>query len=61
MLGNQPGHFGNFASLYFTNPNGTPYFNKQYTGLSLNTQLLATRFATAANYYSDSEESDAGH
>jgi DNA-binding beta-propeller fold protein YncE len=61
MLGNQSGHFGNYASVYFTNPNGTPYKNGQYTGVSLNTQLLATRFATAANYYSDSEESDAGH
>jgi len=29
--------------------------------VSLNTQLLAQTFATAVNYYSDSEESDAGH
>ena len=28
--------------------------------VSLNTQLLAAKFATAANYYSDAEESDAG-
>ncbi len=30
-------------------------------GVSLNTQLLATTFAAGVNYYSDSEESDAGH
>jgi hypothetical protein len=29
--------------------------------VALNTQALATRFATAVNYYSDAEESDAGH
>ena len=38
-----------------------PYTSAQYTGVSLNTQLLATTFATGVNYYSDSEESDAGH
>ena len=33
----------------------------QYTGVALNTQLLALKFAAAVNYYSDAEESDAGH
>jgi YVTN family beta-propeller protein len=61
MLGNQAGHFGNFAGTNFNNIDGSTYTNGQFTGVSLNTQLLATSFATAANYYSDSEESDAGH
>ncbi|MGC2321768.1 MAG: bifunctional YncE family protein/alkaline phosphatase family protein [Terriglobales bacterium] len=61
MLGNQGGHFGNFASTTFNDLNGNPYANLQYTGVSLNTQLLSTKFATAVNYYSNSEESDAGH
>src|SRR5262249_61453761 len=61
MLGNQAGHFGNFAGTNFNNIDGSTYTNGQFTGVSLNTQLLATSFATAANYYYDSEESDAGH
>ena len=67
MLGNQSAHFGNYASLSYNNtsststPNGNAFTNTQYTPVSLNTQLLATTFATAVNYYSDSEESDAGH
>ncbi len=61
MLGNQAGHFGVFASTTFNDKTGKPYTNKQYTGVSLNYQWLATNFATAANFYSDSEESDAGH
>ncbi len=61
MLGNQSGHFGPYASLTYNNFAGTNYTNGQYTGVSLNTQALATTFATAVNYYSDSEESDAGH
>jgi len=61
MLGNQGGHFGNFASTTFNDTNGVPYKNGQYTGVSVNTQLLATTFAAGVNYYSDSEESDAGH
>lgn len=61
MLGNQGAHFGNFAGTTFSNPDGTTNSNGQYTGVSVNTQLLATKFATAVNYYSDSEESDAGH
>ena len=61
MLGNLGVHFGNFAGTTFNNPNGTSYGNGQYTGVSLNTQALAQAFAAAVNYYSDSEESDAGH
>jgi YVTN family beta-propeller protein len=61
MLGNQGGVFGNFASTTYYDPKGNPYTNGQYTGVALNTQALATTFATAVNYYSESEESDAGH
>src|SRR5262249_40649892 len=61
MLGNLGAAFGPFASTTFNALDGTPQPNRQYTGVSLNTQLLATKFATAVNYYSDSEESDAGH
>ena len=61
MLGNLSGRFGDFASLNYNNFDGTPYTNGQFTGVSLNTQTLAAKFATAVNYYSDSEESDAGH
>src|SRR5262249_25717891 len=61
MLGNLSNRFGPYASTVFNQLNGTPYVNGQYTGVSVNTQALATTFATAVNYYSDSEESDAGH
>lgn len=64
MLGNQGGHFGVYASTTFNGANpasGSPYTDTQFTPVSLNTQLLATRFATGVNYYSDAEESDAGH
>ena len=61
MLGDLGSQFGNFAGTTFNNPDGTPYTNGQYTGVSMNTQALASAFATAVNYYSDSEESDAGH
>jgi len=61
MLGNLSGPFGNFASLTFNNRDGSIYTNGQYTGVSLNTQAIASAFASAVNYYSDSEESDAGH
>ncbi len=60
-LGNLGGHFGVFASLTYNNADGTPYFNGQYTGVSLNWQALAQNFAAAVNYYSNAEESDAGH
>jgi YVTN family beta-propeller protein len=60
MLGSVS-HFGPFASTTFNNPDGSPTTDAQYTGVAVNTQLLAKAFATAVNYYSDSEESDAGH
>jgi len=61
MLGNQGAKFGPFASMTFNDATGKPYTNQQFTGVSLNTQKLATTFAVGANFYSDSEESDAGH
>jgi YVTN family beta-propeller protein len=61
MLGNLGNQFGPFASTTFNNIDGSSYTNGQYTGVSINTQQLAKTFATAVNYYSDSEESDAGH
>jgi YVTN family beta-propeller protein len=61
MLGDLGSTFGNFAGTTFNNIDGSTYSNVQYTGVSLNTQALASTFATAVNYYSDSEESDAGH
>jgi YVTN family beta-propeller protein len=60
-LGNLGGHFGVFASLTYNNADGSPYYNGQYTGVTLNYQALAQNFAAGVNYYSDSEESDAGH
>ncbi|HVO78915.1 MAG TPA: bifunctional YncE family protein/alkaline phosphatase family protein [Candidatus Bathyarchaeia archaeon] len=61
MLGNLASHFGNYSGLYYNNVDGSYYINGQYTGVSLNTQALAQTFAAAVNYYSLSEESDAGH
>lgn len=60
-LGNLGGHFGVFASLTYNNADGSPYYNGQYTGVTLNYQALAQNFAAGVNYYSESEESDAGH
>jgi len=60
-IGGADAHFGPYASTQFNTITGTPYTTGQNTGVSLNTQLLAKTFATAVNYYSDSEESDAGH
>lgn len=54
-------HFGNFAGVHFNQSDGSPYTNTQYNPVAQNTQMLATTFATAVNYYSNSEESDAGH
>jgi YVTN family beta-propeller protein len=59
-LGSLP-QFGLFAGTTFNNTDGTFYITGQFTGVSLNTQALASTFATGVNYYSDSEESDAGH
>ena len=61
QLGNLGSHFGNFASTTFNNRSGSAYTDVQNTGVTLNTQLLASTFATAVDYFSDSEESDAGH
>lgn len=61
MLGNLGSHFGPFASMSFNDQTGAAYTNGQYTGVSVNLQTLASKFAAAVNYYSDSEESDAGH
>jgi YVTN family beta-propeller protein len=61
MLGDLSAAFGNFAGVNFNNRDGSTYSNGQYTGVSVNTQAVASKFATAVNYYSDSEESDAGH
>jgi YVTN family beta-propeller protein len=60
FLGNQP-HFGPFASTTFNNADGTVQANAQFTGIVPNIQLLARTFATGVDYFSDSEESDAGH
>ena len=60
MLGNQS-HFGSYASTTYNNFAGAPYTDTQFTPVDPNTQLLANDFATAVNYYSNSEESDAGH
>jgi YVTN family beta-propeller protein len=61
MLGNLKSRFGAYASMSFNDKTGAPYTNGQYTGVALNLQRFATTFAAAVNYYSDSEESDAGH
>jgi YVTN family beta-propeller protein len=60
MLGSSP-HFGAFASLFYNNADGSIFTNTQYNPVAQNTQLLANTFATGVNYYSNSEESDAGH
>lgn len=61
QLGNLGSRFGNFASLTYNKLDGSTYTNGQNIGVTLNTQQIANAFATAVNYYSDSEESDAGH
>ena len=60
VLGNLA-HLGPFASLSYNNKDGSAYTNKQFTGVTVNLQTLASTFALAVNNYSDSEESDAGH
>ena len=61
MLGSMDSHFGPYASMIYNNRDGSEYPNQQFTGVTVNMQLLASKFATAVNYYSDSEESTAGH
>lgn len=65
MLGNQA-HFGVFANPNYNKADGTTTAastvgGNGFTALALNTQALATTFATGVNYYSDAEESDGGH
>ena len=61
MLGSESSHFGVFATNTFNAANGTLAANAQFTTVDPNTRTLADAFATGVNYYSDSEESDAGH
>jgi YVTN family beta-propeller protein len=61
MLGNLGSHLSPYASVIFNYRDGSKYTNQQFTGVAVNMQLLARKFATAVNYYSDSEESFAGH
>jgi YVTN family beta-propeller protein len=61
MFGGMSDHFGSLVSNTFNDTTGVAYDNLQYTRIAVNLQGLARKFATAANYYSDSEESDAGH
>ena len=73
MLGNHPDHFGPYASLTFNAANGaanSPTSKDDETDLAGPAGVHQARpehagagrhFATAANYFSDSEESDAGH
>jgi hypothetical protein len=60
MLGNQA-QLGPFASLSYRDSTGGTFVNEQFTAVAKNLQALASRFAVAVNYYSDAEESDAGH
>ena len=60
MLGNMS-QFGRFASLTYSDSSGVSFTDPQYTAVSKNLQALAARFAVGVNYYSDAEESDAGH
>jgi DNA-binding beta-propeller fold protein YncE len=60
MLGNLA-ELAPFSSLSFKDPLNNVFTDPQYTLLSKNTQLLASKFGIAVNYYTDSEESDAGH
>ena len=60
MLGNLA-QLGPFASLTYKDSAGASFVNEQYTAVAKNLQALASRFAVGVNYYSDAEESDAGH
>jgi YVTN family beta-propeller protein len=60
MLGNLA-QLGPFASTTYKDATGAAFVNEQYTAVSKNLQLLASTFAVGVNYYSDAEESDAGH
>lgn len=60
VLGGLASRFGAYSSQKFQNPSGYPYFNAQFASVMPNTQTLAASFATAVNFYSDAEESNAG-
>jgi YVTN family beta-propeller protein len=60
VLGGMASRFGSFSSQTFQESNGNSYFNPQFAAVMPNTQLLAKNFATAVNFYSDAEESNAG-
>lgn len=60
ILGNMTA-LGRFASLDYRDSSGAAFTDAQYTAVSKNAQALAGRFAVGVNYYSDAEESDAGH
>jgi hypothetical protein len=60
MLGNMTA-LGRFASLDYRDSSGAAFPDAQYTAVSKNAQALAGKFAVGVNYYSDAEESDAGH
>jgi hypothetical protein len=60
MLGSLAG-LAPFASMSFRDPLNNVFTETQYTNIAKNTQLLASKFGVAVNYYTDAEESDAGH
>jgi YVTN family beta-propeller protein len=60
ILGGKSSQFGSFSSQTFQTAIGAPYFNPQFAGVTPNMQTLAKNFATAVNFYSDAEESNAG-
>ena len=60
MLGSVP-QFGAYAGTSFYDAAGAAITDPGFTAVSINTQAIAKAFATAVNYYSDAEESDAGH
>jgi YVTN family beta-propeller protein len=60
MLGSVA-QLGPFASLTYKDSTGASFVNEQFTAVSKNLQALASKFAVGVNYYSDAEESDAGH
>lgn len=61
MLGSETEHFGPYASELFPDHSREIISDEQYTSVVPNARLLAKTFATAVNYFSDSEESDIGH
>jgi YVTN family beta-propeller protein len=60
MLGSVP-DFGAYSSTSFYDATGAAIIDPGFTAVALNTQAIAKAFSTAVNYYSDAEESDAGH